>query len=546
MDFPGLIGTTGFYTPFSLKAEAQTCKNLYLERVESGAGRNPFVLMKSPGLKNFSTDTAPTKQVCRGFLELADHLFDVQDDVIYDIDADGDIIATYSPIADDGLLVSMAASQNSLFVVSGSILYRINGGAMTLPVTPFTPMAVVQIAGYIVCLATTGRRFFFSTDDGVTWNALDFQTLETDLPNKLVNIIVDHEEMWVFCNRNAQVYVVGDNPDAPFVRVSSGQIMMGLAAKNALAAMDNSLFWLGKDHNGEHMVWRANGYTPLRISTHAIENAIRSYAAHDDAIMQTYQLNGHSCLRLTFPSANSGLGVTWEYDVSTNAWGEVAWWNMEAGRYERHRGNCYVSAFGKTLVGDYANGLIWQMSPDFYTDYGYPLRWERRTPHITKDGKRVQYKRFEVAMQVGVGTTTPVWMNDLSLDRAAFDAAVTAQVALGTVTVQQALLLTYIYLFQPYNQDVALPPPSVMTPLGFYDYGNRPQVALRWSNDGGETFGAYRNRDMGRYGDYNQRIYWGGIGTLGMGRDRVWELSSEAPVKTAIVQGIFDAEACLT
>lgn len=540
MDFPQILGPT--YSGYSLKAESQRTMNMYLERIESGAGRAEYVLIRHHGLRTFLL-VAYTKLTCRGFLELANHLFDVQDDTVYDLGSDGSIIATYSPIANDGLIVSMAASQNSLFVVSVNTLYRINSGVMTTPALPFTPLAVVTIAGYVVALSNANRRFYWSTDDGVTWNALDFQTLETDLPNNLVNIIVDHEEMWVFCNRNAQVYVVGDDPRAPFVRVSAGEIMHGLGARLALCQLDNTLFWLGKNRDGESIVWRANGYTPMRVSNHAVENSIRGYSRHDDAIMQTYQLNGHSCLRLTFPSANNGLGATWEYDASVNNWTEVGFWNYRLGQYERHRGNCYVSAFGKILVGDHSNGLIYEMSPDFYSDFGYPIRWERRCPHIVKENKRIRYKRFEVMPQTGTGETTPVWLNDYSLDAATFTTNLNAQVALGNVTAQQAVILTNIYNRNAYAQSVALPGDSILTPLGFYEIGRNPQIGMRYSNDGANTWSAYSYRDVGRAGNFNKRLQWW---YLGMGRDRVWEISGDAPAKTAIVGAAFDADVCLS
>ena len=66
---------------------------------------------------------------------------------------------------------------------------------------------------------------------------------------------------------------------------------------------------------------------------------------------------------------------------------------------------------------------------------------------------------------------------------------------------------------------------------------------MRYSNDGGETYTAFKTRPMGQAGDYARRIYWGGIGTLGQARDRVWEISGMSPVKTAIVHGAFDGDA---
>jgi hypothetical protein len=273
------------------------------------------------------------------------------------------------------------------------------------------------------------------------------------------------------------------------------------------------------------------------VSNHAVENAFRAYRRHDDAIMSTYQLNGHSCLRLTFPSANE----SWEYDVSTGMWYQLAFWNSATNVYERHRVNFYASAFGKIYGGDYGNGMLYEMSPDFFSDFGYPIRWERRAPHQAADGKRVIYRRFGLFMQVGVGTTTPIWLNDHSVDPVTFAADLASLVGATTITQAQSDAMQAIYNYQPYDQDLAMPQPSVMTPLGFYDYGTRPSVSLRWSNDGGVSYGPFFSRDMGRAGDFNKRIYWV---RCGMGRDRVWEISGTSPVKTAIVQAAMNADAC--
>jgi hypothetical protein len=140
-----------------------------------------------------------------------------------------------------------------------------------------------------------------------------------------------------------------------------------------------------------------------------------------------------------------------------------------------------------------------------------------------------------------VGTTTPIWLNDHSVDPATFAADLASLVGATTITQAQSDAMQAIYNYQPYDQDLAMPQPSVMTPLGFYDYGTRPSVSLRWSNDGGVSYGPFFSRDMGRAGDFNKRIYWV---RCGMGRDRVWEISGTSPVKTAIVQAAMNADAC--
>ena len=423
MDFPQLLGS--FYTLFSPKAEVESAKNLYLERIESGNGRNAFAMYRSPGLQVFTDDDPTTSTAIRGMFELNDGLFDVRGNTVRQINSAGHATAVLTPIDDDGELVTMTGNETTLFIVSAGTLYRVIGGSLSTISTPFVPASVATLQGYIICLAENGREFFFSTD-GLTWNALDVQTAEA-AANNLVNLIVDHQELWLFGNRITQVFALGTDPNAPFNQIQSAVITQGLAAKFALCALDNSIFWLGKNKDGDHIVWRANGYTPVRVSNHAVENAIRRASAHDDAFMWTYQLNGHACLRLTLPSAKEGLGETWEYDVTTGQWSQPLWWNPQTGLYERHRGNCAVSAFDKILVGDHDNGLIYEMSPDYYYDFGFPLRWERRTPHLVAGRKRVQYKRFDLFMETGVGLTEPLWLNDHSLDPDAFAIALAGQ-----------------------------------------------------------------------------------------------------------------------
>jgi len=63
-----------------------------------------------------------------------------------------------------------------------------------------------------------------------------------------------------------------------------------------------------------------NGYVPTRISTHAVENTLVNQKI-DDAIAWTYQLEGHECYVISFPS----LDLTWVYDISTTMWHKWLW-----------------------------------------------------------------------------------------------------------------------------------------------------------------------------------------------------------------------------
>jgi len=62
--------------------------------------------------------------------------------------------------------------------------------------------------------------------------------------------------------------------------------------------------------------------------------------------------------------------------------------------------------------------------------------------------------------------------------------------------------------------------------------GSNPQAMLRWSDDGGATFGSEHWRSLGRVGQYKNRSRWT---QMGEARDRVYEVSISDPVYRVLV-----------
>src|SRR5688572_25134147 len=119
----------GSYTPFSMKADSQRSMCFYRELVESGQGRNRYSLYGTPGLTLFCN--SGLSAAVRGMLELNDHVFGVIDDTAHEIDSTGAVVATYSPLAVDVNPAYMAADTETLMIVAGGVLYRINSSALT-------------------------------------------------------------------------------------------------------------------------------------------------------------------------------------------------------------------------------------------------------------------------------------------------------------------------------------------------------------------------------------------------------------------------------
>jgi hypothetical protein len=62
--------------------------------------------------------------------------------------------------------------------------------------------------------------------------------------------------------------------------------------------------------------------------------------------------------------------------------------------------------------------------------------------------------------------------------------------------------------------------------------GDDPQAMMRWSDDGGHTWGNEHWANIGKIGEYARRARWN---KLGRSRNRIYEVSISDPVKRVIV-----------
>jgi len=267
--------------------------------------------------------------------------------------------------------------------------------------------------------------------------------------------------------------------------------------------MDNGLFWLGRDRRGQGIVYRANGYAGVRISTHAVEWQIQQYADISDAIAYTYQQDGHSFYVLIFPTANT----TWVYDAATQAWHERA--GFAKGLFTRHRSNCQMSFNNKIVVGDFENGNIYAFDLDDYSDNGSIQKWLRSwraLPTGQNNLKRTTQHMLQLDCESGVGLNGLVVNETIYLQTEADD-----------------------YLITESGDYLIADQEAIAT------QGADPQVMLRWSDDGGHTWSNEHWASMGKIGQYYKRVIWRRLGMTVKLRDRVYEASGTDPVKIAIM-----------
>jgi hypothetical protein len=207
----------------------------------------------------------------------------------------------------------------------------------------------------------------------------------------------------VFGTDSVEVWYNAGLANFPLTPIQGAFNEIGCVAAFSVAKLDNTLFWLGTDARGQGIVYKANGYAGIRVSTHAIEYAIAQYGNISNALAYTYQQEGHSFYVLTFPSANA----TWVYDVSTQAWHERA--GFENGAFTRHRSNCQCNFGGNIVVGDFQNGNIYTLDLNVYADNGDIQKWLRSwraLPTGQNNLKRTAQHSLQLDCETGVGLNT--------------------------------------------------------------------------------------------------------------------------------------------
>lgn len=397
MRFQGFVGPS--YTLQSVNADCQRCVNLYPEMNEVGRGKEGEVaaLVSTPGLlQKVELSVGPT----RGLYYSSDNvLYAVSYNVAYKLDSSFTPTTIASLSTYEGP-VSFADNGTTLVFVDGVKGYGSTLGssvANEFTDPDFKPAdKVVFQDGYFIFNEKGTGRFFISGLNSTDFDALDIATAEGN-PDKIISIISDHRDLWLFGTQSAEVFYNSGNADFPFERISGAFVEHGCAAAFSVAKMNNSVFWLGRDDKGDGIVYMARGYQPQRISTHAVETAIRGYTGIEDAIAYTYQANGHFFYVLNFPASDT----TWVFDTATNMWHERV--STVNGVFRKHRSHVHAFAFNKHIVGDYESGKVYEMSPDYLSDNGDEITRMRTAPHVSNGLKLVSHKSFQLDMETGVG-----------------------------------------------------------------------------------------------------------------------------------------------
>ena len=579
----------GSYTSQSVNADCQRVVNWYPESIESQQGKSGFALYPTPGLTVFSQ--LPDSPL-RGLFTINGRTFGVAGSTFFEIFTDG-TFANRGAVANDGLMASITGGPLHILIASGGIGYALTlaDNSFIQPLNMVSPRIVAYSDGYYLALQDNSDVFQFSTLlDATTWSLADVEQVSFFADNVL-SMHVDHREICLFGAKQSIVYANTGDPNTPFLPINGAFAEQGSGAVFGNTKLDNTSFWIGANEHGGGIGWKAQGYTPIRVTNHAIEYAWQGYPTISDAISYAYQDQGHAFWVVFFPSANSGRGATWVFDVATSMWHERD--HLENGVHYAHRSNCHTYAFGKHLVGGWDSGNIYQMAIPvsngaggwiFADDFGMPIQRLRRAPHISKEQEWQQHISLQVDIESGVGSNIPIVSQTIpttiilaapntSLWSLTMNDNGTLQTTAGAIGIAQTLFMTdsshttswqvvisntgvlstnsvafnaAYPLFTEMVSSTGTVNYRLSVTLGGLlqsDYQGlvtrEPVISLRWSDDGGHTWSNQYDVSAGAIGKFKTRAIWR---RLGRSRDRVYEIQTSDPIPWRVVDAYLNAD----
>lgn len=167
---------------------------------------------------------------------------------------------------------------------------------------------------------------------------------------------------------------------------------------------------------------------------------------------------------------------TWAFDQTTGAWHQLAYTDAN-GNLNRSRMNCTAFVYGKNIAADWQNGNLYELDPETYNDNGSPVSRIRSFPQLVDQ----ENNRRQVFNQ---------FIADMDVGQ---DASATLE--------------------------------------------NPRKVYLRWSDTKGASWGNRVGQSLGAGGQYLTTVSWN---RLGLGRNRVYELSWSMDAKTALNGAFVD------
>lgn len=398
----------GAYTSRSKSIDVDAAINVYTESREVPGSPKQKAMIGTPGLTFVTTIEGPN----RGWFTQDGRTFTVGGTKAYE-QVDATTYTLLGAVPNDGRLVSFTTNGEAgqqLGIVGGGQLnvFNLQTSAYTTVSLPFSdPVMIVFQDGYgLINQRDTPIVWFSAIEDFTDFDGLDFIT-RSGTSDNIVGLSVSQDRILFFGSKTSTLYYDSGDADTPFLPYAGTTVQNGLVSAQLLTAYRDVFFWVSGGQRGTYRVLSGTSPNAQSISTHEIESWLARATTLDDAKILLYEQEGHVFMAITAPSSPDEI-KTYVYDATEKdtPWHARAGLNDTLGTYTQWRAQGSTTVGAQVFVGDYANGNIYTLDLDTYTDNGTTIVRERRAPYVGAENQWVFVDEFELGTQAGVGAVS--------------------------------------------------------------------------------------------------------------------------------------------
>ena len=403
--------TGGFYESDSLPISAQQCSNWYVNNPQTEGAWSDGNLFGTAGLEQIAT-SGTASNANRGSHVKNGVPYFLNGEVLYRLDRtiDAQLIETFV-LTNVG---SIPGTDRASFADNGTQLIIIVNGVgwiMDEAASPTitlitdagftangTPKQVVFIDSFF--LVTTDSKKFIRSDanDGLNWSALNFFTAEAD-PDDIVAPIVFKNQTFIAGSETIEIF---QDVAGTFQRISGAVINKGVFAPFGIVNTSDNFMFVGGGVNESPAVWAVQGSNAQKVSTTAIDAALRKYSQADiqNCFAWSYAQSGAYFVGFTFPEA------TFVFDTITSKWHQRESQIVDArglALTARWRMNSLITAYNRVICADSIDGRIGDLSLDHYAEYNNEIIRTFSSQPFHNQDKSFSVSKLELTMESGVG-----------------------------------------------------------------------------------------------------------------------------------------------
>jgi len=405
-----LVFADGFNQSSSLPSMNRQCTNCYPKFVEAGDVVEKR-LFGTPGLTQLATTGTSAQEANRGSHVMAGIVYFVHNISLSRLNEDETItnLSTLDSVDITGSgKVSMADNGTQLMILvpggSGFIFNKDTAALEVITDSDFTANGLPQVVIFIdsfFMVVTDSKKFIISaSNDGTSWDALDFGTAESD-PDKIVGLTNFKNEAYIMGSETGEPQNNIGGTDFPFQR-NDLFLDKGLFARFSIVNTTDTFMFIGGSVNEDPSIWSLQGNSLVQVSNTGIDLLLNSLTTTelDQVVAYTYAQDHSTFVAWELPNETIVYGVdTGKWHLRRSEVPDVAGHTMTIG----WRATGLVTAYDKLICFDTQDGRIGEVSRDFFDEYGTNIQREFDLDPLRAEKRPFFIPRIEVTPEAGVG-----------------------------------------------------------------------------------------------------------------------------------------------